>query len=73
MKCIHHCQIREYLLEPGVDMFIKDGTVSWDMMPCGLVQVHRHFHGMHYLHILGQRVNQAANRMTLLVPAVSGV
>jgi hypothetical protein len=38
------------------------GTIFWDVTPCSLVEVHRHFREKLYLQLQGWRVGKASNQ-----------
>jgi hypothetical protein len=42
-------------------------TISWDVMPCGLVEAYRCFGGTYCLHLEGQRVRNLFATSFLLV------
>jgi hypothetical protein len=45
--------------------------IFWDVTPCSLREVHHHFGGTYWLHLQGQRVNQAASsRPQVLTPGI---
>jgi hypothetical protein len=48
--------------EAGLEVLIEavmKGTIFWDIKPCNLLKVKRHFRGTYHLHIQGQRISQA--------------
>jgi hypothetical protein len=37
-------------------------SLFWDIIPCSLFKVNRHFGGICHLHLQGQRISQARNQ-----------